>query len=876
MRSLFVATVAAILLPTIFVFAQTATDEIIQQLQGLVESLQEQVTDLEAELSETRGETTETIAVQGVPFERNLGVGMTGDDVSNLQAYLKQFIELYPEGLVTGYFGQLTQRAVQRFQSAYGIVSSGDPATTGYGLVGPMTRAKLNELIGVSSATSLDDGGAQTLTTETAVTNITAVPQTETTTTGTVTAGTSQYATTTEPIIKTGTGSTSPSRSFNIGTGSVYYTVGASSGAGSAETIGYLFGGTMSAPEFYFGDVPFVATSSCPSYTGLQNICTFTEPSAHSFTSLTSLTIRDKDSACYGGLLPFKQGSLYGVLEFTDIDTMSDLHYKYWYDTTGGAHFDTLCTAAAEPAATATTTASSDGTASGTATTTATGTTASSTPTGVCLIRDSYTSVPKYSDSDVGTGYAKIAKAGINTLDDLKTSCTQADYDSLMTQYCATNTNQVQRQVMTYQSSGNYQSLTCDDSGCEFVGCPGQTTGGAGSSGGGTTGTVATTTDSGAATETSTSTATTTPPTADTVAPAISGVTASSITSSGATITWTTNEAADSQIEYGLATSYGSTTALDTSFITSHSVPLSGLSANTTHYYRVKSKDAAGNLATSDQMTFATESSPLSQCGDGVDNDGDGLTDLNDPGCSSSSDDDETNAPTSSTPTGVCLIRDSYTSVPKYADPDIGSGYAKLAKPGVNTITGLKSSCVQSDYNALLEQYCATNSNWVSLQVMTYSSGGTYQQLSGATVASGSLTCESLTAEETPTGVCMLRDSYTSIPIYFASDVGTGYAKLAKPGTNTISALKTSCTQADYDSLMTQYCAVNTNKAQPGVVTYSGGGVYQQSSCPSIGCNYLECPVSSIKISGGALAALSESLKSLSNALEALQKLLLR
>ena len=46
---------------------------------------------------------------------------------------------------ITGYYGSLTTRAVQLFQAKYGIISSGSPFTTGYGFVGPKTRAKLNE-----------------------------------------------------------------------------------------------------------------------------------------------------------------------------------------------------------------------------------------------------------------------------------------------------------------------------------------------------------------------------------------------------------------------------------------------------------------------------------------------------------------------------------------------------------------------------------------------------------------------------------------------------------------------------------------------------------------------------------------------------------
>ena len=86
----------------------------------------------------------------------------------------------------------------------------------------------------------------------------------------------------------------------------------------------------------------------------------------------------------------------------------------------------------------------------------------------------------------------------------------------------------------------------------------------------------------------------------------ISVVTALSITTSGATITWTTDEASDSQVDYGLTTAYGSTSALNTTKVTSHSVALSGMSGNTTYHYRVRSRDAAGNLALSGDFSLTT------------------------------------------------------------------------------------------------------------------------------------------------------------------------------------------------------------------------------------------------------------------------------
>ena len=91
----------------------------------------------------------------------------------------------------------------------------------------------------------------------------------------------------------------------------------------------------------------------------------------------------------------------------------------------------------------------------------------------------------------------------------------------------------------------------------------------------------------------------------DTTPPVISNVQATGITASAATITWTTDEASNSVVEYGLTTSYGSTSSNATN-VTSHSIPLTGLSANTLYHYRVKSTDTASNTATSVDHSFQT------------------------------------------------------------------------------------------------------------------------------------------------------------------------------------------------------------------------------------------------------------------------------
>ena len=59
-------------------------------------------------------------------------------------------------------------------------------------------------------------------------------------------------------------------------------------------------------------------------------------------------------------------------------------------------------------------------------------------------------------------------------------------------------------------------------------------------------------------------------------------------------------------VEYGTSVSLGTSTPLDPTLVTAHSVALSGLSANTTYYYRVTSADASGNATTSGIQSFLT------------------------------------------------------------------------------------------------------------------------------------------------------------------------------------------------------------------------------------------------------------------------------
>ena len=89
---------------------------------------------------------------------RTLALGSSGEDVKTLQEILLKE-GVYPRGLITGYFGALTRQAVVRFQVKYASETLHLAGLKkGSGVVGPLTRKKINELLG----SQLDLSPAQT------------------------------------------------------------------------------------------------------------------------------------------------------------------------------------------------------------------------------------------------------------------------------------------------------------------------------------------------------------------------------------------------------------------------------------------------------------------------------------------------------------------------------------------------------------------------------------------------------------------------------------------------------------------------------------------------------------------------------------------
>ncbi len=129
-----------------------ASADVLSDLQAQIQSLLAQVVTLKAQMGVSGGVSisgTSCISLTNSLSADDIDADNNGE-ITKLQQFLAQEASIYPEGLVTGYFGPATMRAVQRWQKARGVVSSGTPDTTGYGFVGARTRAALAQGCGGS------------------------------------------------------------------------------------------------------------------------------------------------------------------------------------------------------------------------------------------------------------------------------------------------------------------------------------------------------------------------------------------------------------------------------------------------------------------------------------------------------------------------------------------------------------------------------------------------------------------------------------------------------------------------------------------------------------------------------------------------------
>ena len=127
-----------------------AEAELIKKLLAQIEFLQKEIARLQAEITATQSKKIGTGPFSCRRFENDLYYGMMANsEVKCLQEFLKaQGPEIYPKGLITGNFLNLTRSAVIRFQEKYrNEILTPFGLKKGTGFVGPLTRAKINQLL---------------------------------------------------------------------------------------------------------------------------------------------------------------------------------------------------------------------------------------------------------------------------------------------------------------------------------------------------------------------------------------------------------------------------------------------------------------------------------------------------------------------------------------------------------------------------------------------------------------------------------------------------------------------------------------------------------------------------------------------------------
>jgi hypothetical protein len=119
-------------------------EALIEQLKARIVELEARIAEVKAKIAAILGETNGSQY-----FGENLYYGLNNSNVRRLQEFLKnQGEDIYPQGLVTGYFGPLTHLAVIRFQEKYSDeILAPLGLEQGTGFVGQATRKKINELI---------------------------------------------------------------------------------------------------------------------------------------------------------------------------------------------------------------------------------------------------------------------------------------------------------------------------------------------------------------------------------------------------------------------------------------------------------------------------------------------------------------------------------------------------------------------------------------------------------------------------------------------------------------------------------------------------------------------------------------------------------
>ena len=496
---------------------------------------------------------------------------------------------------------------------------------------------------------------------------------------------------------------------------------------------------------------------------------------------------------------------------------------------------------------------------------------------GFCMVRNSNTSIPQTIPSaDVGTGYAKVSKGSVTDISALRSACSDTDYAALLTSYCVSNTAQVQREVVLYDANNNFYSNGGASQGFSYLSCPstapatpsGLTATVSGSSVvlhwvdnssnetgfkiyktinslwtdiGNVAANVTTFTDTSVTSGTSytyrlqsfTQSSGSSPvySALSLTATVIAGSTSSGGGGSGNTVT------VDVKIN-------GSDSAQSVTAPASYTVTWTSANAVncvSTGTWGTSDKGLTGSQSFTGVTVVGTNTYGIMCTGTGGAYGSDSVQVIISSGSTS------TTTPPSA-PSNLLASAITGGVALSWTDNSTNETGFKLYRYNTGGWTDIGN--VSANTTSYLDTNISAGTSYsYRLQSFIQTTGSSYPVYSTVSNTASVTTSGSQTNTTTTTasllGACVLRDSYTGLPMFSAVDVGNGYAKTAKLGNSSISSLQSSCSTTDYQNLQQAYCATNKNPYQQQVATFNSTGSPLSTSCGQFGCSYISCPTTS-------------------------------
>ena len=123
---------------------------------------------------------------------------------------------------------------------------------------------------------------------------------------------------------------------FDLDGGAQHYTFASERG------LGYFYGTDYAEPDMYFANVagpPAECARDFVGYTGTPSLNQLSNVSTLDYTSLYAVMFGTRESDCYTGLLVYRQGDRYGVIDPIRIDSQRNLHISWWTGDPGVVDF---------------------------------------------------------------------------------------------------------------------------------------------------------------------------------------------------------------------------------------------------------------------------------------------------------------------------------------------------------------------------------------------------------------------------------------------------------------------------------------------------------------------------------------------------------